>query len=108
MMPTQRAYTPHELDALAPVLEEARALWRDRCAATFSRSGDVGTCVLGAGIAVYVRPPRTRVPRRRIVIPAEDVTRAQGASVWEESVHEVIAVLAERGVVAEYHPGAID
>lgn len=83
----------------APVIEQARAMWRARCDAYQARHGDVGTCVLGAGIADDTG---------RTLVRAIDVCQAQGASVWEDSVEEVVAFLGSNGIPCHYNPGFMD
>jgi hypothetical protein len=100
-------YRDADLEALAPALSEAAALWRTRCAEYVAQHGDVGTCVLGAGIAVPYKAPRARTVTYRVMLRPPD-TAAQGASTWEASVHEVIALLESRGVHAVYSPGFMD
>lgn len=92
---------------LRQALDEASDLWRRLCADFVAKHGDCGTCVLGAGISVPYKAPRSRTVRNLIVIGVPN-TAAQGSTTWESSVREVIALLAARGVVARYEPGNMD
>lgn len=98
----------------ATAVAEASALWRVRCAEEMAktdsngRTGDRGSCVLGAGIVVRYLPPRCRNAIDKMIISSSDVTGAQGASIWEASTEEVICFLAERGIDASYEFGRMD
>jgi hypothetical protein len=89
-------------------LDQAREMWRSRCDAFLAQHGDEGTSVLGAGIEVDIIPARCRHYRPITVISASSVTRAQGASVWEDSVRDIIAFLGQHGIEAHYNPGRMD
>lgn len=87
----------------------AKAMWTRLCSDYVARNGDVGTCVLGAGIFVNYVAPRARSRSRKMLISASSVSgSAQGASVWEHSVKEVLQYLRDRGVQAEYFAGSMD
>lgn len=90
--------------AFLEAVEEARVLWAGRIEAFVREHGDQGTCVLGAGIAVYVGVGKRM--RGRIVL--QPPTGKQGASVWEESVNDVVAFLAAKGISAYYSAGRMD
>lgn len=59
------AYRDAELGAFSKAIREAAAMWKADLAAT---GGDRGTCVMGAGLAVYHLPPRARVPREKVIL----------------------------------------
>ncbi len=105
---TRTSITDAELAAAASTIAAARDLWTARCNEYHEKNGDQGTCVLGAGIAVDYRAPRCRRSQQLIIIPAHSVTGAQGASVWEASVKEVLGFLKERGIDARYAAGNMD
>lgn len=98
------AYTRRDLDAhwFQTAIDEARLVWERRIEQYVTQRGDQGTCVLGAGIAVAVGK------RRAPVVVLEPPTRVQGASVWEESVDDIVAFLRTKGILARYHAGRMD
>jgi len=102
------AYQDQDLAKLAPTIEKARELWTRLCAETYARRGDIGSCVLGAGLQVRYAAPRKRSYSFKTIITASEVCCAQGSLVWEESVKEVIEFLKENGIEASYNPGYMD
>ena len=104
--PSVVTYTRAELlsPSFRALIEEARELWRAGCEDFVRRVGDAGSCVLGAGIAVYVGTAE-RYEREVVLSPP---THHQGSLVWEDSVEAVVAFLKERGIEAFYTPGRMD
>lgn len=63
--PVVEAFTDAELPRLQTLFNVAYKIWnRDMLAG----GGDCGTCVIGAGFAVYHAPPRVRYARTKIVV----------------------------------------
>jgi hypothetical protein len=94
---------------IVEIVEKAKNLWASRCAVYLLERGDQGTCVMGARIVLkgtekYLDSKGDEV----VLITPGEVTRAQGASVWESSVDEVIAFFKEHNVNAVYMPGWMD
>ena len=85
--------TDQSLSKHSHMIAEARKMWASRCASYLQANGVSGTCVMGAGIAVKYIPPRHRIAETHIIIQALDVAGCDGASVWEESVKDVVAFL---------------
>lgn len=102
-------YTPAELAEFDGVIDAVRDVWRSQIRDYVKKHGDMGTCVLGAGIAVYWVPKGKRKIVHKMVISADDVTCAQGSITWEHSVRAMIELLAEGGLEgAFYEPGNMD
>jgi len=60
------AYSPEQFAELQASCEgQARSMWHEDMVAS---GGDKGTCVLGAGLAVWVRKPRARYARQAILV----------------------------------------
>lgn len=89
-------------------LNEATKLWAEKCEAYVKENGDVGSCVIGAGIEIEVIPKGCRKPRRQIVISNHDVTRVQGSCVWEASQREVVQFLKDKGIECRFNYGILD
>jgi hypothetical protein len=106
----EKIYRPADLSTpeVIRAIEDAKDLWRHRCGEYVVQHGDKGSCVLGAGIVVAFLPPRCRHAVDQEIIAANEATNAQGSCVWEESVRDVIAFLARRGIVARYECGRMD
>lgn len=85
--------TGESLSKSSHMIAAARDMWASRCATFIQAHGIQGTCVIGAGIAVKYLPPRCRNAEDRIIIQALDVAGSDGASVWEESVKDVVEFL---------------
>lgn len=102
-------YQPIDIDErYRYVITKASALWETRCKAYLNAHGDQGTCVLGAGIEIYYLAPRCRRPGKKMIISASRICAAQGASVWESSVKEVLEYLRKRGIECQYNSGNMD
>jgi hypothetical protein len=99
-------YNATTLNAIAPILEEARKLWAERIAEYVKLHGDVGSCVLGAGITVSYLAKGKRKPVRRLVIYPP--THVQGSCTWEASQKEIVQFLRDRGVDASFAYGNMD
>lgn len=90
------------------VTAAARELWSKRCKEHYEKNGDVGSCVLGAGITVDYMPPRHRTPVRKMIISQHDVARAQGSINWESSQKEIVKYFEDRGFPVHFAWGNLD
>lgn len=106
---TCRVYTEREMNdsVFRTIVEKAAEMWSERCAKYVAQYGDSGTCVLGACIEVRMIPNGCRKQRDRRLINVPS-TAAQGASTWEESVHDIVKWLGEHGIEARYECGFSD
>ena len=100
-------YQEKDLVGMLPHLVEAALLWSKLCADEVAKNGDRGSCVIGAGIAIWFKGPRKRNEEERIVIPTP-YTSLQGSFTWETSVDQVVKFLAQKGITAHYAPGRLD
>ena len=94
--------TETSLDKAAAIILQAKEMWRQRCADFFAKHGDRGCSILGAGIAVKFLYPRCRIPRNRIIIYPEEVSRWQGECVWANSAGEIVTFLKENGLPSAF------
>lgn len=102
-------YQESDLPGLMTEILNARHMWTRCCSKYMRNHGDVGSCVIGAGISVPYVPKGCRKPRSRMIISSSQVTGAQGSLVWEESVAGILQYLHEHGVPgAFYNPGRMD
>lgn len=97
-----------ELSNFNEVINEARAMWEKSAREYYERNGDVGSCVLGAGICVDVVPPRCRKARSVMIISASSVARCQGSLHWEYNVGAVVDYLRSNGLDAYFDCGRMD
>lgn len=97
-----------ELVKFEAVINEAREMWKKSASEYYERKGDVGSCVLGAGIVTYVIPPRCRKPRQIMLISANEVARCQGSLHWEHNIEEVLKVLRDAGLDVAFNWGRMD
>jgi len=82
-------------------IEGARAVAREDA----SRGRDEGTCVLGAGVAVWALPSRARYPRRKVLIDAP----FQGNVGSYHACQRALAVLQAAGLEgASWYDGVMD
>ncbi len=56
-----KAYTWADVHAKTAIIEEAQRRWTAASAAHMEKNGDRGTCVLGNGLAIAVKPKGKRV-----------------------------------------------
>lgn len=94
-----RVYRPADIESpeFKAAVEEATELWRKRCVAYVRLNGDVGTCVLGSGVALEFKGKGKRKTETLIIITPQ--SPAQGSCTWEASVQEVIKFLEMKGIV---------
>lgn len=103
------AYKQTEIDAMYATIELAKAQWKKSCASYFKKNGDkIGSCVLGAGIAIWGIPKGMRKARRLVIIDAWSVSPGQSSLIWEHGVDAVVAFLKKSGIDAYYVPGRMD
>lgn len=91
-----------ELAKFEDVINKAREMWKERANEYFEKHGDVGSCVLGAGICIYAVPPRCRNEKKISLIPSHEVARCQGSLHWEHRVNEVVDFLKANGLERAY------
>lgn len=96
-----------ENPAVIKAVADAANLWSLRCAEAFAKKGDWGSCVLGAGIGVWMVPAGKRTAVETILIHPPH-TAGQGSCSWETSTDEVIASLKVAGIDAHYVCGHLD
>lgn len=89
-------------------ITNATIMWRERCEAYYNHHGDVGSCVIGAGIEVDFMAPHCKKVSQKMIISVSHVSPTQGSCVWEDSITDIIAYLRERGIDAHYNPGRMD
>jgi hypothetical protein len=101
-MTDHAVYTEIDIERakLLPVFEAARAV-RDEDVPRFR---DEGTCVLGAGIAIYYRAPRQRKPSIRVIVDAPFQGNVGSARACERA----LKLLRNSGVDAFWHDGRMD
>ena len=95
-------------EAFWTVVKQAKQMWADECEQYMKNEGDVGTCVLGAGIEVDYLRKRCRNPTSYMLIRAHDVTGAQSSLVWEKNVGCIVSYLRANGIKARYACGRMD
>jgi hypothetical protein len=98
----EKTYRDADLAALAPVLVKAEEIMRWDVASKKFR--DDGTCVLGAGVAIDVLPPRARNPRRQVVVHAP----YQGNVGSYNACQRAAAYLRMMGVACYWYDGVMD
>jgi len=70
-----------------------------------ARGRDEGTCVLGAGVAIWTLPPRARNPKRAILVHAP----FQGNVGSQKACRRALAVIREAGLEgAVWYDGVMD
>ena len=97
-----------ELPQFREVINKATEMWKESANAHYEQHGDYGTCVLGAGIKVYMVPKGCRNERSVMLIPAYDVARCQGSCHWEVGAEDVVAFLRDNGLPAFFDYGRMD
>jgi len=95
-------------EVMQGTIAKARDLWQKRCAEYVAKHGDRGSCVMGAGIAVWYLAKKCRTPGKLIIIDAREATWYQGSVIWEDSRAEVQKFLADNGIVTCYAWGNMD
>lgn len=104
------AYQDADLEdiGLQQILGEAKRDWADRIATYVHQHGDVGSCVLGAGIAVWYLPPRCRKPRKKVIINPHVIVPYQGSVTWEVSANIIVDYLKKNGIECWFEYGRMD
>lgn len=88
------------------ICKKAKQLWVQRCNEYINKNGEAGTCVVGAGFAVWYLPPRARKPQQKMVIvPPKNLQRS---ITWESSKDEIMGFFKENAIEVEYKMGAMD
>lgn len=104
-----RVYRPADIETpeFKAAVKEASDLWYQRCKEYVEKNGDVGSCVLGSGIALEFKGKGKRKVETLVIITPQ--SPAQGSCTWESSVQEIIDLLATKGIVdCWYTPGRLD
>lgn len=86
------------------VIKTARQMYLDLGQKHLAKNGDMGTCVLGNGIYVAVKPPRARNLYRLCI--ATSVGQSDSASYACKD--PVLAYLKDNGIDAWYEHGRMD
>lgn len=104
------AYTLSDLEDkdFRKTVSDAALEWKDKIKAYSDEHGDVGACVLGAGIYVRFLGPRKRKPSKIRIINPHEICRYQGSCTWEASAAEIVAHLKKQGVVCWFEYGRLD
>jgi len=105
---------------LQNIITAARTMWNDRVYKYMDKLGHfgrcdkaqcctcpTGSCVLGAGIEIYVlRSSRHRNVEHINIINAPGYN--QGSLQWEESEKDIVAFLKNNGIECRYNCGRMD
>jgi hypothetical protein len=97
-----------ELESFESVRAEAVEMWKNLSKEHYDRDGDQGSCVLGDGIMVKVRPFRARSDKWVMYIPSMEVAFCQGSLHYERSVKYVLEFLRSKGLEVDYNFGRMD
>ena len=86
------------------VIIKAKKMYRDACDKYIKKHGDRGSCILGNGIYIYVKPPKARrVFRMELITPV-----GQSDSASYACKDPVIAYLKENDIDSWYEHGRMD
>lgn len=88
------------------VLLKAQEMYTKACKAYFKKKGDYGSCVMGNGIYIAVKPPRARIAYRLEICRPIGGGQSEGASYACKD--PVLAFLKENGIDAWYEHGRMD
>lgn len=86
------------------VLVKAQKMYRELGEAVLKKKGDMGTCVLGNGLYIAVKPPRARSAFMMKI--AGTVGQSETASYGAKD--EVLKFLKDNGIDAWYECGRMD
>lgn len=100
----EKDFTPEFNHAIA----EAKDMWRVICKENFADIGDVGSCVVGAGIEINYIPKGCRKARRKQIISSHDVAQCQGSINWEHGHEKVVDFLKFKGIDCAFNWGRMD
>lgn len=102
------AYTPEDLATFLHAIIEAKMMWVARCKEYVEKHGDKGSCVIGAGIKVYMKLPRKKYAIPEMLISPYEVTPFQGSCIWESSANEIVEFLQSKGLDCFFAMGTMD
>lgn len=88
------------------VLNKAQEMYTKACKAYFKEHGDYGSCVMGNGIYIAVKPPKKRNVYRLEICRPIGGGQSEGASYHCKD--PVLAYLKENGIDAWYECGRMD
>ncbi len=110
MQEEHKIYSAKEFEELrnSTTVYEAVIKWQASCQAAIKKYGNTGSCVLGAGIAIRVKPPRCRNYRRWLLIKSHEATNYQGSIIWEHGVEKIVKELQAAGIDCYYECGRMD
>ena len=97
-----------DLVELKDVILEAERVWKDASREEFQKIGDVGSCIIGDGVAISYLGPRKRKPVTKIIISSNAVACAQGSAHYEKHKDKALQVLKDNGVDCFYSWGRMD
>lgn len=103
-----KIYKTKELSQFNELIQNAKTLWVELSHLEYTKNGDRGCCVLGAGIEIYVLPPRCKHPRTLTIITFNEVSPCQGEHAASSVSNAVIEFLKENGLEARYNHGRMD
>jgi hypothetical protein len=88
------------------VLKKAQDMYTKACQAHFKKHGDFGSCVLGNGLAIAVKPPKARSVFKLLICSPRG--GGQSESAGYSCKDPVLAFLKENGIDAWYECGRMD
>lgn len=97
-----------DLAGLTNVIAKAEQVWRDASKEEFEKIGDVGSCIMGDGVAITYLGPRKRKPVTKIIISSSRVACAQGSIHYERHKDKALKVLKDHGIDCFYKWGMMD
>lgn len=89
-------------------IKQAKDLWQGICKENFKKYGDIGSCVIGAGIEINYRKPRCRKASKKQIISSREVACCQGSLNWETGVKKVLNFLKQNEIDATLNYGMMD
>lgn len=96
------------LDASGEARRRATQVWFEIAKKYGEEHGDVGCCVLGDGIAVWVLPKGARTNFVRRLIMSPPYVEYQGECVRSAGSKEAMQILKQAGIECFYEHGVMD
>lgn len=103
-----KIYKTKELEQFKSLIEQAKTMWIDLAQKEFQSKGDSGCCVIGAGLEVYVLPPRCKHPQSLQLISFNEVSPCQGESAVQNTSKQIVEFLKQHGLETRYNYGRMD
>lgn len=88
------------------VLKKAQDMYTKACKAYFRKNGDFGSCVLGNGIHIAVKPPKARNAFSMCICSPREGGQSEGAGYACKD--PVLKFLKDNGIDAWYEHGRMD